>query len=336
MSSLNVEDLLGALAQERSDRGGVSTTSLNVIAFVENDAPLLQWLVGSSDAFAEAHGFRVILLDASSGVENRAVRTHCKDLGDTLVTSLEQIQLGVRGVPGPILRSIAHDLLVPNVRNVVLWGGNHVEDERFSALVELAETIVLFSPPAEAALDSLHQLTRLEGTPLAARIRDLAYMRLLAWQDLTAQFFDDPDLATELPAIKRIEITSGSEPEAYYLAGWLASRLGWEPCGPLAFCTANGDPIQIELRKGGLPRRIRGIRLHSDTCSFGIEITRDAEDLICLTVEGRKHRPTRCVPLHDVDIVSLVERAIFSPADGGVYLQTLSLLRRIFEWSAPA
>ena len=336
VSALNVEELLGALAHQRRDRAGISTTSLNVVAFVEDDEPLLHWMAQTSDAFAEAHGFRVILLDGSRTSESHSVRTHCKELGDTLVTSLEQIQIGVKDVGSAQLRSVVHDLIVPNVRNVMLWGGEHVDDERFTALSELAERIVLFSSSSDAALESVRELTRLEGTPAAARIRDLAYMRLLSWQDLTAQFFDDPDLAAELPQLTSVDITSGSDPEAYYLAAWLASRLQWEPCGDLQFCNAAGGNIQVNFRKEGMPRRIRAIQLHSPSCTFGIAISPDAEDLICLTVDGHKRRPLRCVPLHDVDIVSLVERAIFEGDDGGVYLETLGLLRRLFEWKPQA
>ncbi|HET6896083.1 MAG TPA: glucose-6-phosphate dehydrogenase assembly protein OpcA [Candidatus Baltobacteraceae bacterium] len=331
MNALNVEDLLGALAHERRDRGGVSATSLNVIAFVENDDRLLQWMAETSDAFAEAHGFRIVLLDGSRTPESHSVRTHCREMGETLVTSLEQIQLGVSGMGAQELRSVVHGLLVPNVQNVLLWGGSHVGDERFSKLAELTERVVLFSSSSDKALESLRELTRLERTPLAERIRDLAYMRLLSWQDLTAQFFDEPDLIQELPSLTAIDITSGSDPEAYYLAAWLAGRLGWEPCGDLQFCNTAGDGIRVNFHKEGLPRRIRSIRLHSKSCTFGIAISPDAEDLICLTVEGDKARPMRCVPLHDVDIVSLVERAIFSNTDGGVYLDTLDVLRRLFE-----
>lgn len=334
MSAVNVDEILEALEHERRDRGGICTTSLNLVAFVENDAALLAWLAQSSDAFAEAHGFRIVLLDGSNTADVRSVRTHCKEHGETLVTSSEQIQLGVKDVGAAQLRSLVHDLLVPSVRNVLLWGADHITDERFDALAELAERIVLFGSTGPAALESLRALARLDDAPVAQRIRDLAYMRLLSWQDLTAQFFDDPDLAQELPRLDRVEIVGGSDPEAYYLAGWLASRLSWEPCGDLAFCNPAGERIRFEFHRKGPPRRVREVRLHSKACTFGICISPDAEDLICLTVEGGKQRPMRCVPLHDVDIVSLVERAIFAPPDGGVYLQTLGLLRRLFEWKA--
>lgn len=333
MSTLNVDELLDALAHERRDRGGISTTSLNVIAFVENDDALLHWMAESSDAFAEAHGFRILLLDGSRDARTHSVRTHCKEAGDTLLTSLEQIQIGVRDISAAELRSIAHDLLVPNVRNVLLWAGKHLHDERFTALAELAERIVLFTS-ASSGVDSLRELVQFKQSAFTSRICDLAYMRLLAWQSHIAQFFDEPNLAAELPNITRVDVTSGSEPEAYYLAAWLAGRLGWNACGDMVFAGPQGCTVNFGFRKEGLPRRIRSVELQSTSCTFGVALAPDAEDLICLTVTGAKSRPLRCVPLHDVDIVSLVERAIFSPEDGGVYLQTLEVIGRLMEFKA--
>lgn len=333
MSTLNVDELLASLAHERRDRGGICTTSLNVVAFVENDEALLRWMAESSDAFAEAHGFRILLLDGSSDARKHNVRTHCKESGDTLLTSLEQIQIGVKEISAPQLRSVVHDLLVPNVRNVLLWAGKHLTDERFGRLSDLAERIVLFSSLG-TGIDSLRELAQLHENEVTSRVCDLAYMRLLAWQDHIAQFFDEPDLAAELPNINRVDVTSGSEPEAYYLAAWLAGRLGWEPCGDMVFAGPNGCTINVGFHKEGLPRRIKSIELHAASCTFGVSLAADAEDLICLTVSGKKSRPLRCVPLHDVDIVSLVERAIFSPDDEGVYLQTLGVVSRLLEWKA--
>jgi hypothetical protein len=333
VSALNVDEVLAALEHERRDRGGICTTSLNVIALVENDEELLNWLAQSSDEFAEAHGFRIILLDASAAPDNYSVRTHCSEFNDTLLTSLEQIKVGVQGLGAPALRSLVHDLLHPSVRNVLWWGGQHLDDERFAQLADLAQTIILFSSRHDS-LQALRELVRYAERPGAEKIRDLAYMRLVAWQDMTAQFFDDAALAVELPKLTRVEITAGSAPEAYYLAAWLASRLSWEPCGELDFCNAAGEPIRVEFSKEGRPRRIRGIKLHSPDYTFGIAISPDADDIVCLTVDGTKAQPPRCIPLHDVDIISLVQRAIFAPSDGGVYLQTLALLRRILEWNS--
>ncbi|HLI95442.1 MAG TPA: glucose-6-phosphate dehydrogenase assembly protein OpcA [Candidatus Baltobacteraceae bacterium] len=334
MSPIDVGGLLEELESDRRDRGGISTISLNVVAFVENDEALLHWLAESSDEFAEAHGFRIIVLDASSQPVTHSVRTHYKECNDTLMTSLEQVQLGVKGISANELRSVVHDLLHPNVRNVLLWGGEHLSDERFSALADFSQRVIIASSRRTSGLQALREVVQLADTHVVERVRDTSYMRLLPWQDLIAQFFDEPDLAEELPNLSRISVASGSEAEAYYLAAWLAGRLGWNPCGHLQFCDASGRPVRVDFRKKGDPRRIRGIELQAAQCTFGISVSPDADDLICLTVNGRKQRPVHCVPLHDVDIVSLVERAIFSPDDGGVYLETLGVLRKLLEFSA--
>ena len=64
-------------------------------------------------------------------------------------------------------------------------------------------------------------LTRFPGVAL----QDLAFLRLAPWQDMIAQFFDDPALREDLFSLTALEIESGSAAEALYLAGWLGSRL---------------------------------------------------------------------------------------------------------------
>jgi glucose-6-phosphate dehydrogenase assembly protein OpcA len=333
VSGIDVQALLGELGSERGERGGISTTSLNVIAFVEDDPPLLDWMADSGDRFAESHGSRIILLDASCGCEKCSVRAHSSASGDTVVTRSEQIRVGVDHVPTAELRSAVHALLVPNVRTVLFWAGD-LRDPRFAALSELCELIVLFSPASASGAPWLQEVIDVYESPMADRVRDLCYMRLMPWQDLIAQFFDDPELAAELPTISQVDVITGSESEAYYLIGWLASRLNWEPCGTYDFCNAQGQTVRVRLKQDGLPRRIRSVHLQSASCTFGVRVSEDLDDLICLTVEGRKARPSRCVPLHDVDIVSLVERAIFSAENRAVFRQTLAMVRRLLDAQA--
>jgi hypothetical protein len=272
-----------------------------------------------------------VLLVASLEAQSHTVHSRCKEVNDTILTHSEQIQLGVSNVHAGELRSIVHALVVPNVHTVLLWGGRRINDPRFSALADLAHTVVLFTSATAAGVEGLREILSLQGMPAAAKIRDLAYLRLTPWQDLVAQLFDDEELAEELSSITRVEIVCGSEPEGYYLVGWLASRLAWEPCGPHQFCNAQGKQIDVDLRIEGQARRVRSICLNSARSVFGAAIERDADDLVCLTVEGEKHRPHRCLPLHDVDIISLVERAIFSSADDAVYAETLAMAGRLLE-----
>lgn len=328
--TIDVEVLLGELAEQRKDRGGISTTALNVVAFIE-DETLLKQLTSRTDQLAERYAARTVLLVASLQADAHTVQSRCNEVDDTLLTHSEQIQLGVSDVTAEELRSIVHALVVPNVRTVLLWGGKHLTDPRFTALADLANIVVLFSSATGSGADALREILQLQGTPIAPKIRDLAYLRLMPWQDLVAQFFDDEELAGELSSISRVEITAGSEPEAYYLVGWFASRLGWDPCGSSEFCNAEGMRIDVEVRIEGQARRVRSISVRSLHSVFGAAIDKDADDLVCLTVEGQKHRPQRCLPLHDVDIISLLERAIFSTADESVYAETLAMTGRYLQ-----
>lgn len=334
--ALDVELLLGELAEQRRDRGGIATTSLNVVGFVENDEELLQRLKQRTNELAERHAARTILLVASLTAESYTTQSNCIEVNDMLLTHSEHIQLGVANVAPAELRSVVHALVVPNVRTVLLWAGMHVTDERFAALADIADTVVLFSSITGAGASALREILQIRSTPAAPKIHDLAYMRLTPWQDLVAIFFDDEELAGELSGISRLEIVCGSEPEGYYLVGWLASRLGWDPCGPREFCNAEGATITVDLRIEGPVRRIQSIRLQSAHSVFGAAIQKNEDDLVCLTVEGEKHRPLRCMPLHDVDIISLVERAIFSSVDNTVYGQSLEMAGRLLEQGAEA
>lgn len=320
MQTVNVEQLLDELAHSRTDSEGVATTSLNVVAFVERDHDLLTRLLDRVDAISARYASRSIILVSELTAAEHTVRK-------------EQIQLGVGGMPAAEMRSIVHSLLVPDVRSVLIWAGEHLDDERFAALADLVNVVVLFSSVKDAGVEPLRELLQLQRMNAAAKIRDLSYLRLFAWQDLVAQFFDDPEVAAELQSISRVEVECGSQPEAYYLAGWLASRLAWEPCAPGEFCNAQGAKISVELRKKGAPRRISTIRLQSANYVFGAEIEESADDLVCLTVKGKKPRDQRCLPLHDVDMVSLIERAIFESGGTEVFIQSLSMVGKLLEYT---
>jgi glucose-6-phosphate dehydrogenase assembly protein OpcA len=315
VSTIDVGFLLDKLEEHRGQREAASiTTAFNLVAFVEDDPQLAQLIAARIAQIEERNPSRTIVLAC--------------DERDASVQS-EHVQIAVQGIEAMALRSIVHDLIVPNVRTVLLWAGSRVSDQRFDALASLADVVIVFSSVRENGVDMLRDIVRLRGTPAEHKLRDLAFLRLFAWQDTVAQFFDDADLACELPHINRIDVQSGSLPEAYYFVGWLASRLGWKPCGENEFCNAEGNSITISLDQGGAPRRVYRVCLHSAHCVFGATIHPDSDDVICLSVCGEKHRAEQYLPLHDVDMVSLIERAIFNVHEQGIYLETLEMVERL-------
>lgn len=318
MVTIAADQLLEELARARAEGTDVAATSLNVIAFVENDQRLLSLLLERIDSIAGKHATRSIVLSGSEDTAQHTVRD-------------QLIQLGVASVGSIEIKSLVHDLMVPDVHSVLLWAGERLDDERFHHLSDLVDVVVMFSSAREQELEPLRQLVPLMHEAVAPKIRDISYMRLLAWQDMVAQFFDDEDLRSELGSIGLVEVCSGSPPEAYYFVGWLASRLRWEACSAAEFCNPEGGAIRFDFRKDGPPRRVQSVKLHSAHCTFGIAIDECSDDLVCLTVEGQKSRPHRCLPLHDVDMISLIERAIFEPGEGAIFAQTLAAVARLLE-----
>lgn len=322
MSAINAVELLDALGEQRRDRPGVSTTTLNVVVFIE-DPQRLERIVSRLESFTRKHPCRVIVLDASHAQEHR-VKASCTQVEDTIFTQSEEIMLGVNGLTPDELHSIVHDLLIPDIGCALFWAGNDLNDARFETLRPLAQTLVVDCSRASDPKLALHELTTIASDEDHS-ISDLSYLRLLPWQDMVAQFFDDPELVAQLPLITRLEITSGSEPEAYYLAGWLASRLQWQPCGDHELCNPGGEIITVAISKQGEPRRVYSVVLRSHSGAFSAELDPQSPDLVCLTVAGKPRRDRRCAPLHDVDLVSLVEQAMLAPRKDPVFRGALTM-----------
>jgi hypothetical protein len=289
-----------------------STTTVNLIAFAEDPATVPR-LRNRFSTFAQKHSCRAIFLDATRPEDGS-----------------EGTELGVAGMPVDKLRSMVHDLLAGGVGSALFWAGRDLSDPRFEALASLGTTVVVDSSRAADGKASIQKLAEI-GASTDRFVRDLSYLRLLPWQDMVAQFFDDEELARELPSIAAVEVVSGSQPEAYYFAGWLASRLHWKPCGRNELCNDAGDTIKIDIERRGDPRRVLSVVLRSKHCAFAGELDAKSPEIVCLTVTGKPKRNRRCAPLHDVDLVSLVEQAMFVPHKDAVFAETLQMARAILE-----
>ncbi|HZT11586.1 MAG TPA: OpcA/G6PD domain-containing protein [Candidatus Baltobacteraceae bacterium] len=321
MAAIAVDHLLDELARAQAGEAEVAATALNVVAFVESDRDLLARLLQRVDALAGRRATRSIVLSAFEDASDQEVSDGRVQLGAATLGALE-------------LRSLAHDLMVPNVRSVLLWGGESLHDQRYRHLSELVDVVILFSSGRDAGLQPLKELAEVMEMHGAEKIRDLSFLRLLPWQDLIAHFFDDPQSVEELDSLECVEIHCGSPPEAYYFVGWLASRLRWEACGANEFCNPHGRVIRFSFAQEGPVRRIGSITLHSAHSTFDARIDASNDDLVCLTVEGANARPHRCLPLHDLEMVSLIERAIFEPLQGQLFAETFTSVRRLLDHCA--
>ncbi len=329
--TVNVNEILDELVKDRKERVGVSATTLNLVAFVE-DPGLVDWMKERVDAIAQKHPSRTLVLDATRTETTHSVRSAAKDLGDTVLTQAEAIELGVKEIEGSELASLVRALTVPNVQTVLCWAGSHIAgDTRFRELTGIADGLVLDSSRIDSGSETLRELMEWMRAGEHPAVRDLAYMRLAPWQDMIAQFFDEADLAEELPTISSVGVAAGSAAEAYYLIGWLAGRLQWKPCGPHEYCNSHGGNVSVRFERQGDARRVRRVTLETKHSVFMAELEKGAGDTVCLSVEGNKARAKRCAPLHDVDVVSLIEQAILAPQGGELFRESLDAARALLE-----
>jgi glucose-6-phosphate dehydrogenase assembly protein OpcA len=106
-----------------------------------------------------------------------------------------------------------------------------------------------------AALSDLLALSRIGSWRGSAG--DLAWTRLEPWREAVASFFDSPLTRRHLEGISRVAVKGGG-PAARdggtvagaYLAGWLASRLGWtrDP-SPWTWKRGDGTEVRVEAAR---------------------------------------------------------------------------------------
>ncbi|MDQ6932579.1 MAG: glucose-6-phosphate dehydrogenase assembly protein OpcA [Candidatus Eremiobacteraeota bacterium] len=328
--SVDVAAIQDQLQRSRSQSSGVTATTMNFIAYIDDTAHRA-WVMERTIALADKHACRALILDATATSGEASVFTSLQEATEAIVRA-ERIELQIARISPEQVRTIAHSLSAPGVPSILWWTSDSItRNEHFGALNEIVDSLVVDSSGLNASDDALKEFIDYFTCEKRIKVRDLAYMRLLPWQDIIAQFFDHKEFIEDLFSICEVEIVSGSDAEALYLIGWLAGRLEWRACKRSELCTKNGDTIRfVQLRAGDL-RRIRKVTLTSKGSRFVAEVQSACEDTVCLWVEGAKARDSRCAPLQKIDNISLLEKAILTPHADEVFATSLEMAQRLVQ-----
>jgi glucose-6-phosphate dehydrogenase assembly protein OpcA len=320
--SLDVHSVVDTLTKARQGSDSMKASTMTfAIFFGEGEGA--DWVRARTRALADKHPSRVVILDASKGEDERSV--------EPSQTRGEWIELGVRGASPQELDAALTQLELADAPVVLLWIAETLSaDERFLTLAPHADTTICSTSVARTDERPLRDLAVFVEQHPEIIIQDVAYIRLVAWQELIAEFFDEPACRRELLALRSVEVTAGSDAEMYYLLGWLASRLGWTPIDAQTFRSPTGD-IRYTMLREGPPRRLTRIALASENASFTASVHPDDQNAIDLDVSGSTACPSRCAPLHTVDLASLVERAILARTRDPVFLESLAMAKAILE-----
>jgi glucose-6-phosphate dehydrogenase assembly protein OpcA len=295
--SLDLTPIVDRLAESSRERGSdASVATMTIVVFFENSA-IGELARERIRMLASKHPSRVIVLDGDRSQESFRVE------------GSDWVELGVRESGPELLRSAVGALRLADVPVVLTWIASGIgEDARFDALCENVQTVVYNSSLVDTGHTALCELVDYVDSHPELPLADIAYLRLAPWQESVAIFFDG-DAVAELTDLEHIQITCGSEPEAYYLLGWLASRLGWSPASADSLIGRSGKRVSYAIRREGHPRRIYRVELASAHSAFVAELDKDEETILLSVTGSREHGP-RYRRIDNLGIPALVERAI--------------------------
>lgn len=192
----------------------------------------------------------VLLLEQPAARGRPAVRFECI----TVEVSAENEQQ---------LASITSPLLVADLPDFLWWASGATGGELFDDLAAITDRLIVDTAdiadpsPELARLSAL--IAREEGS---LRLSDFAWARIEPWRQMVTQFFDPPTSRPVLDQIDEVTIAYGTDPSgktalsgALLLAGWLASRLGWQAPGEMVPVRSTPGAWRATLRAGDRIRR---------------------------------------------------------------------------------
>ncbi|GAC1571386.1 MAG: hypothetical protein NVS3B7_01410 [Candidatus Elarobacter sp.] len=315
----------------RAKRAGtkLSASTLNFIVWID-DPDRREWVLERAAKLSEKHPSFTLILDHTGArhgdatVTSTAHESGSRDAHSPHTVQGECVQIDVSNAGTPAIAGYVTDLCPSSIQTVLWWSGM-CEASRpiFEELLPLVHTLVVDASASRADDSAIRLVAEFHSSHPNVRLRDLAWLRLRPWQDMIANFFDDPNLLSELFSIRRLHIESGSEAEAFYLAGWLASRLDWRASGRDAFADRDGNVIRFERVRDGEIRRVQSVCLDSEASWYHGEVSHDDPQVVTVWVEGDHAREPRLFPLQAIDNASLLERAILETGTDEVFERAL-------------
>ncbi len=193
----------------------------------------------------------------------------------------EQITLLADGESARHLHGTLAALLAEDLPVFLWWRGRPpFGTHRLGRMADLADRLILDTAAAGDELEVLVDLAAWNGGDGdGAGPGDLAWRRLTRWREATAALFDPPSRRPLLSAVKDLNLkwdTAAGHPgqgQALYLAGWLASRLGWRTRP--ATVHATGDDLSLEMDAGTHVVKVKVERGREDDPSLSLVMGAD-------------------------------------------------------------
>jgi glucose-6-phosphate dehydrogenase assembly protein OpcA len=228
---------------------------------------------------AQDHPGRVIVVAPGGTGSTASIATGCliDEFSKRRVCSEEVVILGAQGEEEQLHAAILQ-LLVPDVPVVGWWTGELGNGaESLPWLADVTDQLVTDLALAANPGIFLKVLTDLTSERPDLRLRDMEWLRVAPWRELTSELFERPDRRLLVPEIERLEVRHQAAPmQALLFAAWFASRLGmsvgegaWSGGSGAASLTMTGSApaaLVVDLvQEPGAPGRTDGlieVRVH--------------------------------------------------------------------------
>ncbi len=276
-----------------------------------------------------------------SSVSRSGIGSETKDL------CCEEVTLVAGGSFVAELPSATLPLLIPDLPIFLWWHDNfRLNDRLFEPLCHGSNRLIIDS--VAFLPESFSAIAQLCGGRDCVRlgISDINWERLTLWRGLLASFYDVPQYRIALEALSAIEVDysppeSSAEmiaPQAILIAGWLASRLGWQPVPESRERTSEG--LQLDLKKDGeqirltlnrvervdlKPGRLARVELCSDEKSTAFVVRRNENGLHleAYTNLGEQIQPGQLLPVRNRSTAQLVGREMEILINDAVYTEAV-------------
>jgi glucose-6-phosphate dehydrogenase assembly protein OpcA len=174
------------------------------------------------------HASRTVLCAVEEGkstIDAVATVSFDETAGSGLGVMHENVEIDLGPEHLSAIQTVVDPVLVSEIPTVA-WSP-HGHDDAVKALLPLIDVMLLDSDDGGDPLDSFE---RAYAVREHSYVVDLAWLRTTPWRERLAASFDLPSRMVALRNIAELEVRhrEHSNASALLLAGWLASRLGWE------------------------------------------------------------------------------------------------------------
>lgn len=315
---------LNAQAEHRGDPAPLRTSILTLVVIAHGEVEIRS-ASRTLERLVRVLPSRVIQISIRDETDEMTatVSAHCAIRSGDKAGCYELVNIDAGPNDLRAMPSLLSQLDISDLPMFAWWVGPvQMDSPEFRRIAGVVERVIIDSSQFSDPLASFRAYREYvdEGDTFAAS--DLTWSRLLTMRELVAQSFDIPAAIEMLAGIRRIDISHHPDgfAHAMLMAGWLTSRLGFEPSSAtrlpnVLLLTASGQDghnLQIVLestRSGG--RGIRSIRMvgHSAQKSSRVSIRRVDDDRavvnIDLTGMPRQNRMVHCDEGYDDQVLGM-------------------------------